>query len=315
MLEVDVLVFTLTLYALSHFSEILVSSSLKLSKYFKINPLIIGFFVIAMGTSLPEMFIAVSSITQNLEIISIADLFGATVINSTLIIGISLIIARRAGKEITNEYRSVLLLMTSFFVSLTLVIISPSRYLGISLILLYMIVARFMLNKNHHKSKIEEAIEMKSIVVESIKLAISLFIIIFSSRFLVVSVSNISTELGIESIVISSLIVAIGTTVPELFTAINAAGRDLRLVYANSYGSTIINLALILGIILTFSQNIEKIDLSKFWFHAFFILLSNMIVLITFDKLDWRVGVLLLGIYALYLTMSISHVQIPFMLR
>lgn len=316
MLVIDLLVFTLTLYALSHFSKIFVSSTLKLSSYFRINPMVAGFFIIGLGTSIPEIFVAVSSIIQNLEMVSIADLFGATVINSTLIMGIALIIKRKVGKEIAYEGKSLTLLLTSFFIPLFLMLVKPSRYLGIASIIFYFIIAKFLLERNKSAPKpLEEKIKYSELAVEAIKLSISLFIIIFSSRFLVVSVTNLSEETGIPSTLVSAIIVSLGTATPELFTALRASSKDFRLVYANSYGSTAINLAFILGIILTFSSNVSTISFSKFTTEMFFIMLSNILVIIAFDKLDWRVGIILIGIYFLYVGISLTTYPMSFMIR
>ncbi len=74
-------------------SEAIVTTSINISNQFNIPQFLIGFFILAVGSSLPELAFGISALRNNKSNLILGNIFGALVINSSLILGIACIIS------------------------------------------------------------------------------------------------------------------------------------------------------------------------------------------------------------------------------
>jgi cation:H+ antiporter len=136
-------------------------------------------------------------------------------------------------------------------------------------------------------------------------LLLGLAIVIISSRFVIDSVSNIASILGVAESIIGATIIALGTSLPELTTTLAAVkeGR-LRLGLGNTIGSCLTNLTLVLGFVLFVSP--FSVDMEVFTTLVMFGFVSTILLWIFLGNLGRKrlsriEGVILLVFYTIFL--------------
>ncbi len=144
---------------------------------------------------------------------------------------------------------------------------------------------------------------MSSFLLPSIIFLISLFILIYSSNLFLNRTEKIGAALGIPSFLIGVLIVGVGTSLPELASALAAIMKDTtEIVVANAIGSNITNILFVMAIVaiigkkLVIDKNLLDSEL------PFFITSTVLFIGVAFDgKINSLEGVMLFLMYAIYL--------------
>jgi cation:H+ antiporter len=130
--------------------------------------------------------------------------------------------------------------------------------------------------------------------------------VIGCSYFIVDSATYIALSLGVSKLVIGATVVAFGTSVPELATSLEATkGGNISMALGNIVGSGILNLTLILGTSLALSN--LTVNMTVFTNLAVFSLISNLFLwyFLSGDRICWREGAVLVGLYALFLASTL----------
>lgn len=256
-------------------ADLLVKGSSNIAKKFHIPEMLIGLTIVAIGTSMPELIITISSASNNATDLIIGNAIGSNLCNLLLIMGIT---AFLRPIVIDNETRlihlPVLLFSTLVVLSLGLGILgSPNNMInrtdGIILVVLYILyfIYPIIIEIKDIKNSVEEN---KKKHIKSKNILLSLFLVVLGIILLKIGgdlVVNKSTEIaikyGVSERVIGLTIVAIGTALPELITSIVAViKKEGDLAVGNLIGSCILNSFLILGtgaIITPLSVSIEFI--------------------------------------------------------
>jgi cation:H+ antiporter len=127
--------------------------------------------------------------------------------------------------------------------------------------------------------------------------------VVFASRMLVDAAVNIATALGIPPLVIGLTVVALGTSLPELITAIGSAKRQVSdLSVGNILGANIANLSLVIGVAAALTPVTMTRLTQLFDFPAMLALMGLLVwTLWTQHRLTRREGVILLVSYAAYI--------------
>lgn len=275
-------------------------SSVRIGELTQIHRFAIGFLTLALLTSLPEVSVAVSSVRLGEPEVSISNVLGSNVANICLIIGSLAILRPIAIGRGLRSIPPILLAVTGLF-SLTW-IRGFSRVLGLILIALFVVLCYHVLYK---AIAIEER---RRVAASALDLAINLVLLwlgilgLFASAFYVVeSVVTVAELAGIAAAVIAATIIAFGTSLPELSTALVACKQgEVELALGNIIGSCLINLTLVLGVTLAFSA---EIGLAPYLGIFLFLVVVTGIFSLLAQKarMGMLTGVLLLGLYGLYL--------------
>lgn len=241
-------------------ADLLVKGSSNIAKNFNIPEMLIGLTIVAIGTSMPELIITISSASNNATDLIIGNAIGSNLCNLLLIMGIT---AFLRPIEIDNETRlihlPVLLFSTIIVLVLGLGIFGRSNNIlnrtdGIILVVLYILYFLYpiIIEIKDIKNSVEEN---KKKHIKSKNILLSLFLVVLGIVLLKIGgdlVVNKSTEIaikyGVSERVIGLTIVAIGTALPELITSIIAViKKEGDLAEGNLIGSCILNSFLILG--------------------------------------------------------------------
>jgi len=176
----------------------------------RISPLIIGATLIAIGTSLPETSVAISAIAQHVPEISFGDIVGSNIANICLVLGFGILVFPiRIGTTKTQKNNIILLVLTLVFITLLSIPHDLSRFLGIGLVIFYLVflIVEIFWGRigglKEDKKTIAHLDKSKgNIFIYLLGIVASLAGLVFSSKFLVSSVIVISKLLKINILIL-----------------------------------------------------------------------------------------------------------------
>jgi len=238
----------------------IIQGSVVLARLTNINKAIIGFTIISLATSLPELFVSVKAALINSNDFAIANVIGSNICNISLILGFSALIHPLYTKKIERQLLPFFIISTSIL----FLIIYQNKKIGFTesfLMLTILAIINFIVFFEQ-KDNVKNDINNKNIItflkrkinINSKKKAIFIIVIggvilNFGSNLLVNNAISIAGILGVEERVIAISFVAIGTSIPELATTVIAISKkEFELIIGNILGSNIFNTLAILGI-------------------------------------------------------------------
>ena len=256
---VDISLLIISIVTLVFGAERFVDASSKIAKNFGISDLFVGLTIVALGTSAPEIFVAISSVINSAEAVAIGTIVGSNITNIALIFGVSCLAINQIKKRFSLE--SLIPFLLSFI--LFLFALKDLRFsllecLGFIAIFFYFLV---ILSKEH--SGVEEVISGNSDKVKNlIMLLVGLVLLVVGSNFAVIYAEKFALSIGISEVVVGLTILALGTSLPELAATISAIfkGKN-QMVIGNIIGSNILNLVIIVPIIGIFSSAVMPVEL------------------------------------------------------
>ena len=222
-----------------------------------VSPLVIGLTIIGFGTSAPELVVSAVATLQGNSGLAVGNALGSNIANMGLVLGATALIypLRLESTALKREYPMLLLIMLVCFL---MGLDGQYSYLeGWSLLIGLLLVVIWIINiglRRPPSDPLAEEFEAEIPKDTPPKVAlfwliVGLIILPVSSKFLVDGAVTIAQLLGVTDVVIGLTIVALGTSLPELATAVTAALRkEDDLAIGNIIGSNIFNLLGVLGI-------------------------------------------------------------------
>jgi cation:H+ antiporter len=236
--------------------EFLVTGASGLARKLRMSSLLIGLTIVAFGTSAPELFISVRSALIGSPDLVMGNVIGSNICNLALVLGVTALIG---SIKITKEVLTVNWTMTMassillFYVAQDGVISSVEGIIFVSILLAYLLLLFIRSRKNVEE---EEGVEIVNPIFTTASWAKDiiffvggLILLSYGSKFLVESASELAKMMEVSERIIAIVVIAVGTSLPELFTSIIAAiKKDTDLALGNLLGSNIFNILSILGI-------------------------------------------------------------------
>ena len=227
-------------------AEYFVSNTAKLGAKLKLNDMFLGITIVALGTSIPEVFVSVSSILNDSPELAVGNSIGSNIANIGLIFGVSCFFLSKSILDI--NLRDIFLLILSVLIS-GYVIFDFSISKSDSFILVCFLVL-FILHLLRQKTEEMKEEEENGVGKNIFFILLSLIILLSGSELTVNGGKNLAIALGVSNTVIGLTLVAIGTSLPELAASFSALRRKKgNMVIGNIIGSNILNLVLIFPII------------------------------------------------------------------
>jgi len=256
-LILTLLILAVSLIVLASASHFALNFVEKLIELTGLSEASVGFVILAVMTSTPEIIVALFSVLQGTPGISVGDILGSNMFNIGVVLGIlgMLGFLKTCCTDLLVELTDILFLIT--LVPLLLVISHyhifdvASPIVGAILLAIFAVNIYFMTRKRTPPVKVtsEKAGKANTKTVLA-KLFISITFVAIAADLVVYSGTSIAIALGAPPILIGAKIVAIGTSLPELtldFTAVRR-GR-VQLAIGDIIGSNLTNLTLVLGIV------------------------------------------------------------------
>lgn len=299
----DFLLLALSFAMLFFGAEFALDGSEKIGERLGMSPLVIGMLLVGIGTSLPELFVSHIACIDGKHGIAIGGLVGSNIANIYLILGIcSLLVPLGVSSD---ELRPQLIMhLVLYVIAAPLMLQKSFGVLGsvllIGFILFYLKSIYSQMRKHSSVNPIDpESLPDYNYPFLFGKMIVGFVLLFYGGDFLVDSGSSICKSLGVSEYIISAILVAFGTSFPELVTALIAAfkKKDQDLIVGNIIGSNVFNLGLILGSIGPYD-----IPITMNLTYEFVLLFFAAIYLIGLSfkrfKLNRVGGVLFLALYA-----------------
>lgn len=220
-----------------------------LANHLKVPKIIIGLTVVAIGTSIPEMAVTISSALHGANGMAVGNVLGSNIANILLILGVTSMITPLAFKKKTIKYE------IPFVIFITILLMwFGMRYGAITRPVATLLLMIFLLFVGYlyinAKKEIVEAEQVSKMPLSKISLFLILgaATLIFGSKLTVNSAIDLANMLHVPNRIIGLTLLAVGTSLPELVTCIIAARKKhVSLVIGNIIGSNIFNILIVLG--------------------------------------------------------------------
>jgi len=311
-------ILAISLLLLSKFSHWTIINSERIADITGYGKTVIGFILIALSTSLPELTVVLFS-TANEEAVGVAvgNVLGSNIVNICFIFGVSILYS--SWKNLTCiEFLPMITredvknlqfgLFSASIIPLSLIYLGfASQFMGFILIGLF-IWNTLQLIKNREDIREEGTLgeENKKLVNYSFMLFVGVIGVIVCSYFIVDSATLIALTWGVPRVVIGATIVAFGTSIPELATSLQATkNNSINMALANIVGSGFLNVTLILGMTLAIAN--LRVNIGAYTNVAVFSLIANLFLwyFLSGDRICWKEGAVLVFLYALFLFSSL----------
>lgn len=328
---VPVLLFALGLVLLIKGGDWFVDGATGIAKKFHVPDLLIGATVVSIGTTLPEVMVSATSAVQGHGEIAYGNAIGSIICNTALICALTIAIKPSTVNKDTLKIPVAFFFTAAVFYSIISYTTGYfSRVVGIILLLIFALYMGLQIrtavkgNKEHALSsngaaempedeELREELEKSEntpLVKEIILLIVGAALIAVGANLLVDNGTKIAQGLGVPESVIALTFVALGTSLPELVTAIQSLRKGHGLLsLGNIIGANMFNLVLVSGLSITLAP--FEIPASKLigGMNAslvvdipvmFAVMLGLTVPALVKGKLTRAQGIVLLCIYAAY---------------
>ena len=256
---VDISFLIISIATLVFGAERFVDASSKIAKNFGISDLFVGLTIVALGTSAPEIFVAISSVINSAEAVAIGTIVGSNITNIALIFGVSCFAVNQIKKRFSLE--SLIPFLLSFI--LFLFALKDLRFSLLECLVFIAIFFYFLVILSKERSGVKEVMSGNSDMLKNlIMLLVGLVLLIVGSNFAVIYAEKFALSIGVSEVIVGLTILALGTSLPELAATISAIfkGKN-QMVIGNIIGSNILNLVIIVPIIGIFSSAVMPVEL------------------------------------------------------
>ncbi len=304
---------------LSKGADWMIDGVVQLAQRTKIPSVVIGATIVSLGTTMPEAFVSVLAAFMGNPGLALGNGVGSIIADSGLIFGLTCLLAPVAiNRFILNRIGWVLvgsatLLVIISFVSKSVYVGTPyiPRFVGVFFLILLACYMYFTYRFAKQRQPVYEddnaAIEreeLSSLWMCWLMLIGGLIMVIVGARTLIPAASEVAIRFGIAEDIIAATLVAFGTSLPELMTAITAIRKGHPdIVVGNIIGADILNCLFVIGAAATARSLAIPSNFFYFHFPTMLIILYTMRLFIAFNRhgrfYRWQGGILL-AIYLIY---------------
>ncbi len=273
-----------------------------IAEKFGIPQLVVGLTIVAMGTSAPEAAVSITAALKGNAAITIGNIVGSNILNILIILGITAVIVAVAVEHSTVRVE------LPYMIGITLLLLFLGHtgnkitfWEGVVLwaaFLLYLAYLFYMAQKDKKDAEETEACPFWKLILCT---ALGLALVVWGSDVTVDAATAIARAAGMSQRFIGLTIVALGTSLPELFTSVSAAMKGKAdIAIGNIVGSNIFNILFVVG---------TKALITPVIFEPGFVLDTQLAVaaggllwmcVFRSKKLNRASGILMLACYAAY---------------
>ena len=284
-------------------SDWFVDGAASIAAKFRIPQIIIGLTIVAMGTSAPEAAVSITAASAGSADITVGNIIGSNILNVLVILGLSAaIISVPIGKSTQKIDAPFMIGISAIFLLLGWDG-KITRLDGVILLVFFVSYIGYMIWEALHSN--EEPEEIKDMKIWQMILATvgGLALVVWGADVAVDAATELATIFGMSERFIGLTVVALGTSLPELFTSVTAARKgNADIAIGNIVGSNIFNILFVVGlssmiIDVPFAANF-RIDMAVAIAAPLFMWLASMKGM---KLVRWHGIVMLLGYVAYFL--------------
>lgn len=230
-----------------------IDSAVFIARRFGLSPMVVGFTILAFGTSLPELIVSILAVLRGSEGIAMGNVIGSNIANILLVIGCSSVLVTMQITLSKGLIKDLVMMLLSAFLLMGLMLYGEiGRIAGlgmVAILLMYIFVQYRMAMKGEIVVDGEDLPFFKHPAQPYVFLVLGLCGVGVGAEFLVRGASQSAAILGVPEDVVALSIIAFGTSLPELSTSIIGARRGhAEMALGNIVGSNVFNILIIIGI-------------------------------------------------------------------
>ncbi len=234
--------------------EHLVAGAANLARSLGLSRIVIGLTVVAFGTSAPELAASImAAVFRDAPEIALSNVIGSNIANIGLILGLAAMLApmRCTMTFLQREVPVMILISGALWLAVALGLLGrPTGAVFVVLLAAYLWIL-FLVGKEINLDGVDEASPPPRTLWSGLRVALGVALLVIGARVLIDGAIGLAVVFGISQRVIGLTMVAVGTSLPELATALVAAmRREGDMILGNLIGSNIFNILCILGITL-----------------------------------------------------------------
>lgn len=269
---------------LSWAGEGLVRSITFLSRLFKISEYLAAFFLVSFATSIPELFIGVSSALNGVPAFSLGNVLGANIIDITLILGLAGLMAGGISIERKISRKSLLGVFAMGVLPLFMAWDGiVSRFEGFLLLVVFFGYLYSISKEEEYFTAVFNNVPaspgefLKNFFQNFGIFIAALALLLISSALLVSSAERLASRFAVSAFSFGVILIALGTTLPELVFGLKAVRlKHSAMAIGNSLGSVAFNSSFIVGLV-SLIRPIEIVRDSNFIISAVFLFISLLL--------------------------------------
>ena len=261
-LSVTFLFFIISLAVVVFSADKFIDYSSVLAGRLGVSEFIIGLTLIAFGTSVPEIFVGVQAVQNQVENLAVSAIIGSNISNIALIFGIACIgRSLMPEKNATRLRLYIPLVLSVLFLIYALIDLKIDKLESLMIIMILPIFLYCIYTDKNIGVTNENDISSMSNFILAGGLVLMTILLFYSAEGVVITGRNIASELNISDTIVGLVLIAIGTSLPELAATMAAIiKKKTDLVVGNVIGSNILNIALVIPIIGFFTTSNESLD-------------------------------------------------------
>jgi cation:H+ antiporter len=288
-----------------------INSSVFIAKRFGLSPMVVGFTILAFGTSLPELIVSILAVMQGSAGIAMGNVIGSNIANILCVIGFtSIFITFKANINKAFIKDLSMMMICSALLAGLMIFGDISRIAGtamLTILAVYVFVQYKMASRGERPVDDidDEDLQFANAIMPYVFLIIGLLAVAGGAEFLVHGAKESALIIGVPEAVIALSIIAFGTSLPELSTSIIAGRKGhTDMVLGNIIGSNVFNILMIIGVtalvkpIASTSYAAQLLNFDIWLMIAVSAIFA--ILLLTYKKINTPIGIVFLGGYVAY---------------
>ncbi|MCD6502793.1 MAG: sodium:calcium antiporter [Euryarchaeota archaeon] len=316
MISMSIILFSITLVisilVLAKGSDMFTEGSKELAHILKITYTVVGILVVSISTTLPENTVSIYSAATGSPSVAFGNAIGSIIFNVGVALAVNGIIRKGnvLDKHVYFEDVPVMIVMTILAWIFSYLDGMLSRLEGLTLLLIGISYYVYRLRSSREVSNDanNEKHDIKKVII---MLLLGLLMVILGSVGLKESGVNLARAIGVPEVYISIIIIAVGTSIPELATSIASAIKGIgEISVGNVIGANIIDISIALGlaaVICPISADAPSLELTYPATVIIFLILE--IGLLLRKRVDRILGVALIIAYSIYVyLLSVSYI-------
>lgn len=217
---------------------------------FGVPQLVIGLTIVAMGTSAPEAAVSITAALKGNAGITIGNIVGSNILNVLVILGLTAVIVA------TPVAKSTIRCEIPYMIGITVLLLvfgctghQVGFLEGLMLWGAFLLYLAYLLHMAlQEKQETERAADRRSFWKLLVMAVGGLFLVVCGSDMTVEGAVGIAARMGLSERLIGLTIVALGTSLPELFTSVSAALKGKSdIAIGNIVGSNVFNVLFVVG--------------------------------------------------------------------
>jgi len=327
MVYLSLVILLVSIFVIFRSSEWVIRYSITLSRILGISTFVVGFILVAISTSLPEIFVTLFATLEAEANLAVGNILGSNLFDINIVIAITVFLV---GAIYVKKKETLDLIELLFIVTIITIIVLYQTHLnvvhGIILISLFgILMAKLYKGGKVEKELLEDGeipflpkeregfldiFRKPSILMTLLKFFVSVALLLGATKLLVDSSVEIALFLGLTTTFIGATIVAMGTSLPELSVTLAAVRKKhYALAMGDVIGSAVTNITLVLGLLAII--NPAPLNVIPITGMLPFMIISTLLVWYSFShkgKLGKNEGLILLAIYAGFILEQLGFV-------